>query len=58
MDETATVVLIKILNPVDVYIFFLYIFSYFQIFKGDTNIQGWKKYVNLDQKFCWQSSIC
>ena len=40
MDETATVVLIKILNPVDVYIFFLYIFSYFQIFKGDTNIQG------------------
>ena len=40
MDETATVVLIKILNTVDVYIFFLYIFSYFQVFKGDTHIQG------------------
>ena len=36
MDETATVVLIKILNPVDVYIFFLYI--YFLIFRFSKEI--------------------
>ena len=33
MDETVTVVLIKILKLVDLYIFFLYIFSYFSDFQ-------------------------
>ena len=52
MDETVTVVLIKILKLVDLYIFSLYIFPYFSGFQRRHAYPGLKEIVNMDQQFC------
>ena len=43
MDETVTVVLIKIFKLVDLYILFLYIFSYFSGFQKRYTYQSLKE---------------